>query len=89
MISKKCQRVRDRNKKLLITSLSPNKSFKFCDALTFPKQPTRASGRVIGNFFAIHKEILGYFGRHLIKQFIQWKPICFGVNEWALCGNIG
>ena len=39
--------------------------------------------------YSVDEKIVGYFGRHPIKQFIRGKPIRFGFKEWALCSNTG
>ena len=39
--------------------------------------------------YSVDEKIVGYFGRHPIKQFIRSKPIRFGFEEWALSSNTG
>ena len=39
--------------------------------------------------YSIDEKIVGYYGRHPIKQFIRGKPIRFGFKEWALCSSSG
>ena len=43
----------------------------------------------IHNDYSIDEKIIGYYGRHPIKQFIRCKPIRFGFKEWALCWSSG
>ena len=39
--------------------------------------------------YSVDEKIVGYYGRHPIKQFIRGKPVQFGFKEWALCSTSG
>ena len=39
--------------------------------------------------YSVDEKIVGYYGRHPIKQFIRGKPVRFGFKEWALCSTSG
>ena len=39
--------------------------------------------------YSVDEKIVGYYGRHPIKQFIRGKPVGFGLKEWALCSTSG
>ena len=38
---------------------------------------------------SIDESMVPYYGRHSAKMFIKGKPIWFGYEIWALCGNYG
>ena len=39
--------------------------------------------------YSVDEKIVGYYGRHPIKQFVRGKPVRFGFKEWALCSTSG
>lgn len=40
-------------------------------------------------YLSIDEQMVKYFGRNSLKQFIRNKPIRFGMKNWATCGESG
>ncbi|KAK3878905.1 hypothetical protein Pcinc_016491 [Petrolisthes cinctipes] len=66
-----------------------DKAFKLRPVMDYLNKKFRAFG-IFSRELSIDEQIVTYYGKHGLKQFLRGKPIRFGFKQWILCcGSTG
>ena len=62
-----------------------SKSFKIAPTIEMINERFLKFSGFFSRNLNIHEQLIQYYGRHFLKQFIGGKPKRFGYKNWAIC----